>query len=391
MSLVVTVLFFISISVTSGFQIEKFQFFTEFSSEVIEFDSNGNAYVFIRTHKNLQLLKINSDKKIVWKMDSPKIVLRIIINSRDEVYVISQHGDHSLLTILQESTSTFQEIDFLCSDEIIMDEDDNLLYDKEDGVYILKRNAASPIRVKNLEEWIFLYQENFAQDNQGNIYLGLNHINQTITTIAVITKDAKQEEIPQAKVLPVFKDYEIMNSILLDQNSDIWAISWSFDNEAHVRKLVNLSLTETTGEYYFPDLIADLDRNIYVSSEFLFDQTIKSPLALVKYGEVNAIGIEMDDVIINSMLIDGNDDLWILTECDGVYYVKKGGKNAVKVNSLSRWDSSFTSIHVNKLTNEIFILSSEGLFFTSAEPIWKKIQTIFLNLLKIFRSSFSQQ
>lgn len=391
MSLVVTVLFFISISVTSGFQIEKFQFFTEFSSEVIEFDSNGNAYVFIRTHENLQLLKINSDKKVVWKMDSPKILLRIIINSRDDVYVIFQHGDHSLLTISQESTSTFQEIDFLCSDEIIMDEDDNLLYDKEDGVYILKRNAASPIRVKNLEEWIFLYQENFAQDNQGNIYLGLNHINQTITTIAVITKDAKQEEIPQAKVLPVFKDYEIMNSIILDQNSDIWAISWSFDNEAHVRKLVNLSLTETTGEYYFPDLIADLDRNIYVSSEFLFDQTIKSPLALVKYGEVNAIGIEMDDVIINSMLIDGNDDLWILTECDGVYYVKKGGKNAVKVNSLSRWDSSFTSIHVNKLTNEIFILSSEGLFFTSAEPIWKKIQTIFLNLLKIFRSSFSQQ
>lgn len=391
MSLVVTVLFFISISVTSGFQIEKFQVFTEFSSEVIEFDSNGNAYVFIRTHKNLQLLKINSDKKIVWKMDSPKIVLRIIINSRDDVYVIFQHGDHSLLTILQESTSTFQEIDFLCSDEIIMDEDDNLLYDKEDGVYILKRNAASPIRVKNLEEWIFLYQENFAQDNQGNIYLGLNHINQTITTIAVITKDAKQEEIPQAEVLPVFKDYEIMNSILLDQNSDIWAISWSFDNEAHVRKLVNLSLTETTGEYYFPDLIADLDRNIYVSSEFLFDHKINSPLALVKYGEVNAIGIEMDDVIINSMLIDGNEDLWILTECDGVYYVKKGGKNAVKVNSLSRWDSSFTSIHVNKLTNEIFILSSEGLFFTSAEPIWKKIQTIFLNLLKIFRSSFSQQ
>lgn len=404
---------FSTVSAYIIYQIENF----EGASELIEFDSSGNAYIYNTNNGNNYLYKISPDKEILWKTDVEFQVHKIIINSKSDIYVFLINDDLEItVNIIKSNTSTLLEIDKVSLDSrFIIDNDDNLIYNRDDGVYILRPDQTTPTLIKNLEWFNFRNEHTAVVDNDGNIYLGIDGLVNWNHSLAIVTKESKQRQTPVAEIFEIDYGHYIEDS-LIDERGDLWIFTTDFIRSGYIKKLTNgtletilydekfefhqgvgvkdrivvVSMTNNsyTAPTYFiklenheivqiPDLanvtwkafastkvIADKDGNVWFGSRYKYD---KGVLVYIKYNEIEATAIQFDrNISMKEFLFDGNEEIWVVTELSGVYNVKKGENVAGKVEAPQEFEMYFTNIKLNKVTNEVFVLSDNGLYVVAA-------------------------
>lgn len=410
-----TLLLLTSLGAVSAYQINQIEGF-EGASEQIEFDSSGNAYIFSNDNDNYFLYKISPTKEISWKIDVQFEVHKIIINSKSDVYLFLINDEIEIsVNIIKSNTSTLQEIDTVSLDSsFIIDNDDNLIYNRDDGVYILRSDETTPIIIKNLEWFNFRNEHTASIDNDGNIYLGIDGLVNWNHSLAIITKESKQKQTPYAEILEIDYGHYIEDS-LIDERGDLWIFTTDFIRSGYIKKLtdgkletilfdqkfefhqgasikdricvVSLTNNSYTAPIFFltlenhetvqiPDLanvtwkafsttkvISDNDGNTFFGSRYKYD---KGVLVLIKFNEIEATAIQFDkNIRMKEFLFDGNEEIWVVTDLSGVYNVKKGETVAGKVEAPQEFEIYFTNIKLNKITNEVFVLSDNGLYFVA--------------------------
>lgn len=390
--------------------------------EAIEFDSYGKAYVAVVRNDDHTLYKLNTAKEILWNISIPHTVKKIIINDQNNVYLrfVSPSYKH-YFSILKEDT--LEKIDDIFvavatyMDDILMykDEEGNIIYNSYDGIKILKPNSTSPVLIKNTEHLYYYYDDHFSIDSKGNSYFGISGYEGALVknAFAVVTKEAKQEEIPEATIYDIEEDY-FVESLTVDQNGDAWVFFAGRSVDSKLSKFSNGSWTDivTNDPYpehqikavkdrvyviakalndlpsptYFltldgevhkiPDLDevpfdtyftstmeADKDGNTYLRSYFAYE---KGPVGLMKPDQENITWIDFPLIIHNvpGMILDGSDDLWVVGEKIGLFYLRKDETVAEKVLAHGGVSTDLTGrMNFNKLTNETFALGKSGLYF----------------------------
>lgn len=269
-----------------------------------------------------------------------------------------------------------------------------------------------------MENFVLGYDENFGIDKKGNIYIGGYTLPGYEPSVAVITKEAKQEEIPYAKHYN-FVYGSLPDCVIVDENDDAWIFTTDIKQtsqlfkitneniaevfqddryETHIGKAVknriyvaSLTLYADNAQIYFLTLdgkvhriqnldavptrtlstisiVADKDGSTFIGTYYASE---KGSLTLIKPDGENATWIDFSGVVkIRNMIVDEKGDLWVVTDGQGIYSVKKGENAAVKVLSQYDVDINLTgAIKVNKKTNEVFVLGNSGLYFVSADSV----------------------
>lgn len=382
--------------------------------EIVEFDSDGNSYVLSNTNTVRHLYKLNLAKEIQWIIDNIGYVWQILINPQNDVYFLSDEDsifNYNYLGIIREDDLHVEKIiSKLGNTRMMMDGDGNIFYNGENGIFMLRPNSKTPMQIKNLEGWRYNGGQVFAVDSIGNVYFGVQSISSDqLCSIAVVTKEAKEEEIPYATRYNTEIGYR-MSFFEIDENNGLWAFTSSsyfsqiinfsngvvegivldYNYEQHIAKAVKnriyiVSITDhsDTAPTYFitlngtvgeiPDLnnvtkdvfkntkiVADKDGNTYFGSYYPYD---KGAVVLIKPDGVNTTGIDFGDTVnVLSMMLDENEDLWVGTDGQGIYRVKKG--ETIPEIATRELSSIYTGyININKKTNEVFIFSRYGLYF----------------------------
>jgi len=419
MKLVTIIFSLVFISSTHTYKIQQFPDFAGIP-EIVESDSSGNVYAVEKVEENRQLWKINPSKEVLWKIKIPE-VYKIIINNQNNVYVVflekSIFFTTYRLTILNEETAIFQEIDRYLTECFVLDDEGNLIYsqDEDGGVYLLRPNSTSPILIKNLEYYRIFDSTSVVTDIYGNTYLQVSQ--KPSEYISVITKDAKQEDIPHADVISFLAYYRGTESLVLDQRQNLYIMSHNSSISSHdgyIDKLVNKTIKQilndkdvfghralavedriyviswsavgsrgnmffinlddemvqipgltslTTDQDLSARLVNDKDGNLYFGGPRDLQSLINSSLGLIKYGEMNPIAIQFEEGTVKDFLVDEEDNLWILQF--SVYHLKKGEVIAEKLDSFNVSYDYFTELHLNKKTNEVYILTKKGLYYVS--------------------------
>lgn len=408
----------IFIGANCAFKVEQFPDF-EGKSEIIESDSEGNTYIVENNEGIRKFWKINSEREVWWKIDIIDEVYKIIITSQNDVYVFFwPEGEGIHLATLNEDTASFVEIDSFHTYNFVIDNDDNIIYSKEEGINLLRPKSNSPILIQNLEGFSFSDEKQVITDSEGNIYIAAKEVSTQANYIAIITNDAKQEEIPHADLVFLAVDRNV-ESILLDQNQNLWVISYLTNGRTpygYIEKLVNgafelifydekhqghkataakdriyvITWTQwpsvpgsvfyitldneiveipelaklTFDQDYGARLISDKNGNVYFGGPQDFESLINSSLGVITYEEANPVGIQFEKSgSLYDWLVDQEDNLWVLQM--GVFRVMKGENIAETVDTSDLPYYTFTHLHLNKKANEIFILGSQGLYYVS--------------------------
>lgn len=388
---------------------------------VVEFDYKGNAYVSSYNVSNHFLHKLNPSKEKLWTIDTSARVEQILINTQNDVYLKT----FTLLTnislsILREDTLEIEEIyNNWLIEPIFIDEEDNVYFNTHEGVGLLRPNSTLPILIKNLEEDLNLSEETtIAIDSKGNVYFPvIGESPEFNRSIAVVTKDAKQELEPYANKFILGEDL-LVEYVTVDQEDNVWVftyesasskitkinnstmeiISKDAANEVIDVKAVKDRIYVARSFFYeytspmiyltldgkvevIPDLeeikdqvirstkiVVDKEGNAYFGSYYSFD---KGEIVIVKPNELNNTWIDFSGrVNIYVMVLDENDDLWVNTYGQGIYYLKKGETTPVYVSHpTGDYEDLINGIKVHKKTNEVFVLSKNGLFFVSDDLI----------------------
>jgi len=409
----------IFISNAIAYKVEKIESFDGWS-EHLEFDSNGNAYVVKNGDEdNRQLWKISPTKEVLLKIDISEDIYKIIINSYNDVYVI--FSNQGRLFILNEKTLSLKEIDSDTYLYFALDNDGNLFYNDVNGIYFLKRNSTIPVLIKNLEYYHLLSNKWVDTDIEGNTYIGVNYDFSYDSSVAIITKESKEKNIPYADLISL-DDNRMITLVLLDQNQNLLIMTYDPDTKiGYIQKLVNNKLktifydedtqdhkalivedriyliaysiekwsrvyfitsdedvvqipelNQLTIQFYFAASLAnDKDGNVYVDVGLALDPPINSTLAFIKQGEVSATGIEIegtpgqyDGINSYSMMVDEDDVLWFLKYNSDLFYVKKGAYKSDKLG-----DGKYDFPKLNRITNEVYLMSRDGLYYVSNDSV----------------------
>lgn len=188
-------------SAHSAYVLERVTAIDGYVSE-LEFDSDGNAYVFSLTF-TAYFHKLNVTKEIIWEINDDNLFIGgIHINSQNDVYL--ELTDISYIAILKEDTLILEPIaEYYFLTPIFLDEEGNIYYTGNNGINLLRPNSTTPILIKNLENYEQDFNEqNFAIDNLGNVYFAVydsTHPDSNLQ-LSVLTKEEKEEEIPSADI-----------------------------------------------------------------------------------------------------------------------------------------------------------------------------------------------
>lgn len=388
-------------------------------AQAIEFDSDGNAYVSTISNEDgsPHLYKLNSAKEILWTTNITDFVSKIIINSQNDIYFQSPAGPlETSISIFREDTLTIEKIDEIYGFAIFLDEANNIIYTGNDGIKILRPKSTTPILIKNLEGYYIPDEFSFGIDSKGNVYLGLTDFTLYKFSFAVLTNESKQDDNPFATNYNLDANYFI-DCLTLDQNDDVWVFTSNFFStsqilkfsngvfseiliddkyETHTSKavrdrvyVISVTFNDVIAPTYFltldgevhniqelnevpadtyltAQIVADNDGNAYIGAYFASE---RGPLVLIRPNEDNAVWISFPQIVnIDTMIVDGNDSLWIVTDGQGVYCVSKGETAAVKVVASEEVDEDlYGDVNINKRTNELLVLGFSGLYVVSNE------------------------
>lgn len=224
------------------------------------FDSESNLYL---QATNGLLYKLDSKKNILWNLDlkepmngikSTLYCTGMEFSKQNDLYIgcdilSSNFDEYISLGIVWANTSKIDVFDTFSSDyplsKILLDEEDNLFYYNFatlNNLKVLKSRARSPVSVANLQD---LQVDKLLLDQEGNVYGFGRNEDGTFSNFFVITKDAKQEDVPEAQIVDVFDNGQtglIFSSIVDSQNHVLVSI---FDDKGNgiVKKLSDGALT----------------------------------------------------------------------------------------------------------------------------------------------------
>lgn len=406
-----------TVSAVSGQALKKINGI-EGSTEIIEFDSNGNAYIISSNNSSLQLHKLSSAKEILWTSNLTVEVLKILINSQDNVY-LKFRSDFNYVGILNETNLEIVQIDQLFSMVIKSDEEGNVYYNGLKGINLIRPGSTDPILIDYFKDYFIINENTFAVDNNGNVYFGvITHPSSSPwdrkSSFAVLTKEAKEQDPPTAK--HDFLTYRDVDDLIVDDNDDVWiytsdGVTSSLDKfsngsreylfqeqyPGHFGKaardriyVLTFSGQQLEAPTYFltldgqstfiPNLkhvsassrplnkiVTDSEGNTYLNFYHTYNEGDTVGVVVVKQNETMATRISFvnDDLIyVRNIILDKNDDLWVDAEGQGIHRVRKGEITAVKIETPPELvDKDVTGIYINKETNEIFVLCKKGLYF----------------------------
>lgn len=397
---------------TSAFVVKKINTF-DGTPELLEFDRDGNTYIVTNSTIH-QLHKLNLAKETLWSLDLPYPAGKIMINSQNDVYITFKPDWYiDNLYILREDSLTFEEIGGNDNGGYfigVMDSDDYVFYNGREGMYMIRPNSTTPELILNLENYRTYIERTFIYDNEGNVFFGVQTYEGWNASLAVITKEAKQQTPPSAQ-LYILEQWSAINGFTVDQNNDLWIFSsltlyysyikkyskgeltnilndevfdfhlgkavkdriYVFSMSSHLNKAPSYIITLDNEFVEIPDLdnvefykywnmrmVADKDGYVYISSNFLYD---KGAILLFKPDGTNATGIEFGRVVyILNTILDNNDDLWVVTMGKGVYYLKKDEIIPVRVPNANGLEKDFEDIKLNSKTNEVFVIGDNALY-----------------------------
>lgn len=375
--------------------------------DTLEFDYDGNAYVFSQMFM-ARFFKLNTTKDILWEIDGDVFIEGIHITTQNEVYLDLGYLYYGYVNILREDTLTYEEIaEFSFPLNNFLDDEDNLYFNSNDGMYILKPNSTTAILIKNLEDYNLYYgHDNIGIDKLGNIYLAVD--GQDNKSIAVITKEAKQQEIPSAELfhLPSINWVEYLT---VDDSNNAWIFDTNY-TYSYIKKISDNNLENVrTDEYYRIQFVEAAKDRVYVeaiskvngtaffitgdgtvhkipelenvpSSLFSFGTRVSDKEGNIYFGfhhpwdkgqilivrpDANNTWIQFPEgVVVKILVLDENEDLWIGSAEEELYVLRKGETIPVQVYVTPLVGQSFREIRVNKKTNEIFVLTSlDGLYY----------------------------
>lgn len=298
-----------------------------------------------------------------------------------------------------------------------LDEEDYLYYNTQDGVAMLKPDMESPIQIKNLES-MSIDNDPFAMriltvstvDKLGNVFFGLHKIKESEFYVAILEKEEKDKEQPTAKYLDnVVDKLSHVTEMVVDDDNSIWFATM----DGQLRKMkdgkVDVVLQDDLSMFHSLELAKDriyffgqsfteelkcsvlyvtldgkthqipelsnLDAGLCVNSKIVpdskgnvyisfFEPTEKGHRVVFINRETNEIkGVFNENFPETlSMMVDDNDDLWILHK--NLYFVEKGTENPVLVPGLLP-GSDYYGMKLNKKTKEIFIIGGSGVYVLS--------------------------
>lgn len=300
-----------------------------------------------------------------------------------------------------------------------LDNNDNLFFIKENGIYLLCPNMSAPVPIKNLED--FKVNERSVTDKLGNTYIRVyKYINGTHHyALASITKEALKEEIPQTTFVIGLNSTNDVDDLIVDEENNLWMAV-----EKSTSKLVNGDLktifpenntkrykylTQSNGKTYFsagnsssssifymtsneeiaevPDL-KNLEESYFAiyglvdSVGWIYFYGAHGDLSpslgrivIIKQGETKPIPIPFSGAfqVITFAELDFNDDLWLVA--GDIYRLKKEEtvpQRRTNYNEVCVWSfnlkkmrtTSFTrKLYSNFLTKRIYVkCADEGLF-----------------------------
>lgn len=411
----------IYVSAITSFEITKIE---GIEGEIIKilFDSKSNAFILTVAPPSTTLYKLDSQKNILLQLKITENVSDIFTNNKDDVYIITnQNEDSTIINILKAGTSEIQEIDSVQKRVVVyMDNDSNLFYNTDGwGVNFLKYNTSKPVIIKFSENFTISGYKPIMTNERGQTYLAGKRLlsdGDIFFQLAEITSESKEHEIPEVTFQQgILKDpfIDYYEQLAVDSRNDL--LYSVFNEKSGYLKMFNVStgflytIFEDEGyQYYYLqvglnrvlitacdyvknyncrlsyltidfDVVQilnmqnlttaagrfineiDDDGNIYISGK-ISDNT---SLEFLSYNETKTVPIGFDHYVnILDLKLDGNDNVWILSNDDvGLFYIEKGTLKAVQVPGTK--DLGATGFRVNKKSNEGFVYGKFGLFVIS--------------------------
>lgn len=427
MKLLVIIIFFVDSAVCH--QLQQIQGISNMPYQ-LEFDSDFNTYIIDINPINItsRLYKLNQNKDIEFTKDLPCPVVNMIVNKRNDVYVftpkviIEQNekrviGHIRTMRILKSGSTDFKELYTFSMPDVhkhsvpFVDEEDNLYLNTEEGVAMLRPDEEIPVIIGNLETLRIYNDWTSAVDKKGNVYFGLDKINESMSYVAVLDKQAKIEKFPKARYLDDITDrFFHVTELVIDDSDNVWfstmdgqlkklsnnvtktvllddfsmyhglqiasdrlfMFSQSFTDEM---KCSVLYVTPDDKVHSIPDLtnldidmcvnskiVSDKEGNIYIAFEEPNDKGYR--IATLRKNEEKTKNILLDFSPNDELVLmpDENDDLWILHK--NLYIVKKGTETVIPVTELPA-DGRYFSLKQNEKTRDLFILGGHNVYVYS--------------------------
>ena len=216
--------------------------------EKVNFDSEGNLFAATSDVDVHRLYKFNPDNEIIWTIDLPDhvvLVTEMLISSRGDVYFQFHHSPNNSVAVLRSGSTEIEEIGELSYRLFLLDNDDNLFYCKDDGVYMLRPDSSVSVLIKNLEGFREHLTEPGVIDKSGNIYFAVQNVNAQNNSLAVVTREALEEEIPYATFINALDNStQYVENLLIDEENNLWiTITDDTSGVAVIKKLVKGNVT----------------------------------------------------------------------------------------------------------------------------------------------------
>lgn len=193
-------------SASEFYQLTNFQH----AATDIQFDSKGNIFIVANDRVNDYFFCLNSAKDIIIQQNF-KLLLKLIVNSKDDVLIFSK--DSSDATEINVSkfvnygpnyryfVALFKypigELPKTARDVIFSDDADNIYFNTDSGVEVLKPSKDHPSAVNNLENFYIGNIDSHVVDNKGNVILAGSDSTK-LSVLATISKSEANKTIPSA-------------------------------------------------------------------------------------------------------------------------------------------------------------------------------------------------
>lgn len=382
-------------------------------------DAEGNTYVL----GEKKLYKLNASNEISSVTDIPKSTWApMLVSRRGDAYLFFRHvrdsdGSPKYIGFIMRVGATGLEL-IDDADWYYLDRNKNTLYYAKDfNIYVLRPNSAS-VPITNLKDYSFdSYYKGIVTDKSGNTYIPV--VSKSENSLAMISKEALQEEMPQATYLNVLDDDEMIVYLKVDEENNLWIVistgnktftKWvikkltkgnlkiilmeeaptyneimmiSKQNTCYIwsaQKSENFTtiyyVTEENKAVPIPELkhldgsqwinsVSDSEGQVYFYSANNQLSDYLGKMVTVKPNDTKPIPISLracENQMLHSVQVDFNDDVWILIN-EKLYYLKKGETLPnfainVRSNCSIKADSR---IHINFVTKRIYISCSDGL------------------------------
>lgn len=362
--------------------------------EAVDFDLDGNTYTAAVSEKRQGeeehvLFKISPDNKVLWGIIFPswvKLTYKLFITKQNDIYLFLYGDSNSTFAIYRPDSQKFEIIEKLGDNLFFLDDNDNLFFTGEYGIQIFRPGSTKPVQIKNLEKFSVFRTQNTLVDRDGNVYFGVNSDITYNNSMALITKEELQNEIPEAKFLDVLdSDSQLITGSLIDDDNNLWVfLTDQGAKKVYVKKLENGVITEDLAEdsftdiaaisakdriyviegslleyirpriyfitldkeivtipeleefepqkFFIADAVADQNGTAYFKSFNLFNYELGS-MFIINAGETKPIPVSLEDPedIIDYIYMDYNEDVWLLTNNEYVYLIKKSETVANKI------------------------------------------------------------